>query len=158
MEFALKKDIAAPVDMVFAALTDFPAYERQVLRRGAELRRLDSPPVQDAGASWDAAFQYRGKLRRLKLTITEFDAPTRLAATGESAPVLFNANVELMEIGPGQTRLKAKLSLTPRTFAARLMVQSLKLARAATQRRMDARLAQFAADIEARHTRATPPR
>lgn len=150
MEFSFKKDVAAPVDAVFAALTDFPTYERQVLRRGAELRRIDTPAVDGVGATWEARFQFRSKPRQLRLSITEFTAPSDLALSGTSPSVNFDAGVQLQPIAGDKTRMKIKLSLAPQTFGARLMLQSLKLARTATEKRMEARLDQFIAQIESR--------
>lgn len=150
MEFSFKKDVAAPVDAAFAALTDFAAYERQALRRGAELRRIDAPQVQGAGAAWDARFLFRGKPRQLRLTITEFMPPGALAVSGTSPSVNFEGSVELMAIAGNKTRMKIKLSVVPQSFAARLMVQSAKLARASTERRIETRLDQWVAMIEGR--------
>lgn len=152
MEFSFKKDVSAPVEAVFAALSDFSAYERQALRRGAELRRIDSPQVQGVGATWDAGFMFRGKPRKLRLTITAFDAPDTLAVSGTSPSVNFDGAVHLTALSDDKTRMKIKLSIAPQSFAARLVVQSAKLARATTERRIEARLDELVRMIEARHT------
>lgn len=158
MEFEIRQDIAAPIDAVFAAVTDFSAFERQVLRRGAELRRLDQPQRHGAGAAWDAAFQFRGRDRRVTIEVTEMDAPNGLRFSGDSQGVRFDGGVELIALARAHTRMTLSLSVAPKTLSARLLVQSLKLARGSINRRIGARVEQFARDVELRHSRTAPPR
>ena len=42
MKFSTRTDIAAPVEFVFAQLSDFPGFEAAARRRGAEVTRLDT--------------------------------------------------------------------------------------------------------------------
>jgi len=53
MKFSTREDVEAPVDYVFGQISDFGAFERQALRRGADVRRLDSGPFV-TGSAWDA--------------------------------------------------------------------------------------------------------
>lgn len=151
MDFEFRQDVAAPIAAVRAAVTDFPAFERQALRRGAEVRRVE--PAQGApGPAWDILFQFRGHDRQVLLTVTE-NSPEMLVLTGDSQGVAFRAEVGLLSLAPRQTRLTLRLALLPKTLAAKLLVQSLRLARGQIGKRVEARLATFARDIEARAKR-----
>lgn len=156
MDFVTQQDIAAPIDAVWQAVTDFPAFERQILRRGAELRRLDVPPNPVKGASWHVAFQYRGRDRNLELTITQAEAPNHLALSGHGASIDFSGTVELLALSRQQTRLTVTLGVAPKTLSARLLLQSLRLARGRLQRRYDTRVEIFARDVEQRLSRTAP--
>lgn len=151
MDFEFRQDIAAPIAAVHAAITDFAAFERQALRRGAEVRRV-TPEGGAQGPAWDILFQFRGRDRRLLLTVAA-DSPEGLRLTGDSQGVAFEAVAGLLALAPRQTRLTLHLSLHPKTLAAKLLVQSLRLARGQIARRVETRLETFARDIEARARR-----
>ncbi len=159
MEFQSREDIAAPIETVFAAVTDFPAFERQVLRRGAEVRRLDSLPRPGAGLKWAATFQFRGRDRNIQIEITEYDPPHALRLGGESQGLGFAVAVDLMALSRNHTRMNVAAVIEPLSFTAKLLVQSLKLARGNLNRRFETRVTEFAREIELRHTRgAKAPR
>ena len=61
MHFSTFNDVQAPIDWVFRQFTDFPAFERQALRRGADIKRLNPALPDGLGAVWDVRFQFRGK-------------------------------------------------------------------------------------------------
>jgi hypothetical protein len=65
--------------------------------------------------------------------------------------------VDLVELGPKRTRVVVSTQIAPKTIAARLFVQAMKLARRRVQRRFDGRMARFAAEMEERY-RARPKR
>ena len=60
MKFSTKEDIEAPLDHVFARLTDFDGLERSALRRGAEVTRVDTQAKAAGGSIWDATFDTTG--------------------------------------------------------------------------------------------------
>ena len=78
MKFSTREDIEAPIDYVFSRITDFQGFERQALRRGADVQRVDNAGVPAEGSAWDVAFKFRGKDRKLNAMITRLDAPTEL--------------------------------------------------------------------------------
>ena len=155
MRFTTKQDIEAPVAFVFKALSDFDIWERAAMRRGAEVERTDKRLVSGPGMSWKAQFSYRGRARLIDLQLVTFDAPTQLAFAGQSQAVEGTAQVDMMEMSSRRTRIHVVTEVTPRTLAARLFLQSLRLARARIDRKFEQRIAQLAADIEHRY-RANP--
>jgi hypothetical protein len=155
MKFSSHEDIVAPIDAVFDAVTDFHAFERQALRRGAEVQRRDSLVEPGPGMTWDAAFMLRGKRREITIELTHMDRPNGLLADAWSNNLTGQFTVDLVALSRNRTRLSVTLALEPKTLAARLMLQSMKLARKTLTRRFRKRLAEFAADVENLHQSAT---
>jgi len=154
MKFSTREDIEAPIDHVFAAVTDFSAFERQALRRGAEVRRVDQGPVQ-LGSAWDVAFQFRGKDREMRATISTFDPPNALVVDTGAAGIDGVTNVELMPLSPHRTRIAVSIDLSAKTLSARLLLQSLKLAKNTLTKRFKSRIAEQAEAIEDRYRRTS---
>lgn len=155
MKFTTKQDIEAPAAFVFKSLSDFAGWERAAMRRGAEVERTDRLSQIGAGLSWKALFSYRGRSRQLDLQLVTFEGPTHLAFAGQSKAVEGTARVDMMEMSSRRTRIHVVAEVTPRSLAARLFLQSLRLARARVDRKFEQRIAQMAADIEHRY-RANP--
>ena len=65
MKSSTREDIEAPIDYVYARVTDFQGFERQALRRGADVQRIDGGSAIRLGAAWDVAFKFRGKDRKM---------------------------------------------------------------------------------------------
>lgn len=147
MEFASSEDIAAPLDAVFAELSDFDAIERQILRRGVQIERHGD---FNSGMSWDATFSFRGKSRDAKITLTDYTPPDHMEFQSVSSGLTVQSRVEFVPLSRTQTRVSVRVTLDPRTLSARLMVQSMKLARNKLNARFAKRMKEFARDLERR--------
>ncbi|MDO9525977.1 MAG: SRPBCC family protein [Gemmobacter sp.] len=144
MKFTAREDIEAPIAEVFAALTNYDGFERAAMRRGAEVVRethKDAP-------SWQVAFTYRGKQRRLSIRQVTADPPGTLRFSASATSVEGELAVDIVELGRRRTRMTVVTEVKPRTLAARLFLQSLKLARGKVTRRYQTRVAQLAKMIE----------
>lgn len=150
MKIVAKEDVEAPIEKVFAAVSDFRRFERSAIRRGAKVKRLDSLDEPGAGVAWKAKFFTRGKQRAMHLEVVEFAAPERILLAAESDGMKGQILVELVALSRTRTRLRLVSELKPQTLSARLLVQSLKLARGSIQHRIETRLDEFAAMIEGR--------
>lgn len=146
MKFSAREDIEVPVAGVWAVLTDYEAFERAALRRGAEVQRKDQGKVP----AWQVAFVFRGKRRHVTIRQERIEAPGLLAFFGEGRHLEGNMQVELLELGPRRTRMTVTTEVRPLSLAARLFLQSMKLARGRVVRKYQARVAQLATMIEAR--------
>ena len=151
MKFVTKADIECPISHVFGQVADFAAFERQALRRGANVRRTDQKPQYGLGASWDVTFKFRGKERQMKAVVTSWDPTNGYTVTSASSGVEAIVKVELVALSRSRTRLALSVELLPKTIGARIMVQSLRLARGTLQRRLDLRLADYASEIVERY-------
>jgi uncharacterized protein YndB with AHSA1/START domain len=158
MKIASRHDIEAPPAFVFQTLVDFDSWERSAMRRGAEVTRTDKLTTLGPGLAWLVRFRFRGRDRKLSVKLTGLDAPSRLSF-GMSG-VLFDATsiVDLMELGAKRTRMVVVSEAKPKTLAARLVLQSLRLARTRVQRRLDSRIGVIGQEIEERYRLQSQPR
>ena len=146
MQFTGREDIEAPIERVFE--------ERSALRRGADVRRTDKLKVPGVGMSWHAVFKLRGKQRKVDVSVVDYDPPNGIKLGLISPSIEGQMIAELVALSRGRTRMTVTLVLQPRTLAARLMMQSLRLARNNLTKRFKVRLAEYAAEIEDRYTRS----
>jgi hypothetical protein len=153
MKFSTKEDVEAPLDFVFDEVSDFQAFERAALRRGAEVQRLDGLQTPGAGLIWEAQFKFRGRKREARIEVTEFDRPNGLGCVFETLLLNGTLDVDLVALSRNRTRLSIETAISPRNLTARLLVQSLKLARSGLDKKFRFRVAHFAKDLEERHKR-----
>lgn len=152
MKLSGRTDIGAPVAFVFAALSDFEAWERAAMRRGADVHRTDKLRNPGPGMTWQARFAWRGRERQVQVRLTKLVTNLNLALDFDGPSVEGNLNIELVELSAKRTRMLMQVDLKPRTLSARLFIQSMKLTKNRVQRKYDARLQTIAKDIEARFT------
>ncbi|EPX79533.1 SRPBCC family protein [Salipiger mucosus] len=150
MEFSTREDIEAPLDRVFAALTDFDRIERQVMRRGIEVQRTDTRSEPGEGMAWTASFRFRGKPREAEVTLTEYDPPNLMVYRMVSGGLEARTRLDFVALSPSRTRIAMTIEVTAKTLSARLIVQSIKLARANVEKRFRVRMAEYAGDLETR--------
>ena len=151
MRFSTREDIEAPIESVFAAATDFDGFERQALRRGADVQRTDSYGKPGVGTEWDLKFAFRGKDRNVHARMIEFEAPNGFKADTTAGGLEGLVSVEFVSLSPRRTRMQIAIDLKPTSLSARLLIQSLKFAKGNISKRFSNRVWQFAQDIEQKH-------
>ncbi len=150
MKLSTQQDIEAPIEKVFAAVSDFDKFEKTLMQRGAKIERADALDAPAPGMAWDINFGFRGRQREAKATIEELSGPDTVKAVAVSSGVHGYLDVELKAISEDRTRMKVGLDMRPKTLPARVLIQSLKLAQGKIKTRFKNRVANFAKDIEAR--------
>jgi len=150
MHFETREDLDCSISQAFAAITDFESFERSAIRRGIEVQRIGTLAPSQGDLAWDAAFVFRGTQRNMHLSLTDFDPPNAITLAASGNGMTGDMQVELLALSPRRTRMSVALSLTPKTLAARLLVQSLKLARNKLNRKFRLRVAEFAKLTEER--------
>lgn len=153
MQFSAVEDIEVPIEHLFETVSDFESFERSALRRGADVTRLDSQTAPGEGMRWDIAFLLRGRRRRMTVELVRYEPPTALAFASKSDGLKGRMKVDLLALSKGRTRLSLTIQLEPESLSARLLVQSLKLARRNLSRRLRKRMSEFARDVELSRTR-----
>jgi len=150
MKFSTREDISAPIEAVFAELSDFDAFERAILRRGAEISRRDELPQPAPGMAWHSRFPFRGRQRDVTAELIRFDAPELIELASKTSGLNGLMKLELVQLSPRQTRMALELEIRPQTISARLFLQSLRLAKSGLTRRYKMGVHRFAKDLENR--------
>lgn len=149
MQLTATQDIAAPRQAVFDLLSDFDALQARLVARGVEVEPV-SPPGAGALRSWRAAFDLRGQPREAVVRLASIDPPNRMVFEWQSGGLDGRTEVSLSALSDTTTQVTLDTTLKPQTLSARLVVQSLKLARGRIEGRLGSRMAEAAAKIEAR--------
>lgn len=152
MKFSTREDIQAPMDAVYQAITDFPNFERMAKWRGAKIERLDGDGPVKQGASWDVSFSFRNKERHMRGDLVWLDdqgMKLESASVGLTGVTI----VDLVPLSPARTRLAVSIELRAKSLSARLLLQSLKLAKSRLNNKFKARVSEFAEELESQHRR-----
>lgn len=154
MNFSSKEDIEAPIDAVFDMLSDFDAMERAAVRRGIEVTRDGPAAKKEVGQTWDLSFSFRGKPRDATIKLASYDPPSAMEFDSTSSGLDAKGVIELTELASNRTRMTISVALSAENLSARLLLQSLKLAKSNLNKRFKIRIADFAKNIEERHASA----
>jgi carbon monoxide dehydrogenase subunit G len=147
MKFTAQEDISAPIAQVYAQVCDPDRLERTVRQRGGKIQRAPMGPFK-RGTRWDAEVAFRGATRQVSFVLHELNAPHVLRLRGGGAAFDITVDVELVALSPATTRLSVITEGRPKTLAARVMMQSLKLAQGRMLTRYRQRISEYATDIE----------
>ncbi|MDG1738136.1 MAG: SRPBCC family protein [Paracoccaceae bacterium] len=150
MIFETKEDINAPIEQVFPYIADFAGFERSALRRGAEVKRLDTLTGPGPGMKWDLKFQLRGKRREFRLEMAQYDPPNGMRFHTSTTGVDGVMHVDLIAMSRSSTRMSIKLEMQANNLTGRLLLQSLKLAKSSIAGRVNTKLYEFARGTEER--------
>lgn len=151
MKIKTHEDIEATIDQVFDAVTDFESFELAALRRDAEVCRTDTMTQPGKGMAWEAKFTHRGRPRVADINLQQFERPNQLRVWSKIGGLAAELDIELMALSRTRTRMTLSVDMRPKTIPARLLIQSLKLARTTMLRRFRKRVSEYAATIEARY-------
>jgi hypothetical protein len=162
MKLTAKYDVEAGSAFVFGHLADFDGWERAAMRRGAEVERVcalsDGVPNGGShigpGVTWETRFRFDGKARAVTVRLERIAPDTALALTGTSRLADARLEIDVIELSALRTRLLVRLDIKPKTVAARIYVQSLRLVRSRVERSFAQRIAQLGVEIENRQRAA----
>ena len=153
MKFSTKEDIDVPIDAAFVMLCDFETFERAAMRRGADVQRTDTLAALAVGMGWRGTFNMRGKRREVEMEMITFDKPNEMACECNSQGLMTLMSTELVALSKNRTRVMMSVDIKPLNLSARLLVQSLKLAKTSLTRKFKLRVSEFAKTLEERHAR-----
>jgi len=144
MKFSSKEDIETPIDRVFEQLTNFEMFERAAIRRGVEIERERDTAQPVVGMAWKARFEMRGRSREARVELTHLDRPNTLRFDAIGKGVDGSFFIDLLPLSQRSTRISVVLDIEPKTLSARLLIQSMKLAKTNLTKRFRKKVREFA--------------
>jgi hypothetical protein len=153
MKLTVKTDIDAPVEFVHAYLGDSTTWEREAIRRGVEVERPADMPLKGVGAGWRIKLRFRGRMRTVLVRLDEIAQDEIIGYSFEGQALFGTTDLETKALSPRRSRLKVSVEAKPKTLAARLFLNTLRLARRKVEERMERRVGQLGARIEERYAR-----
>lgn len=154
MKLTAKTDLDAPISFVYECLSDHPTWEREAAARGIAVERPADMPMSGLGAGWLVRLPYRGKLVKILLRLTNMVRDQDLGFDFQSTSIEGDLGISVMSLSPRRTRLHLAIEIRPRTLAARLFLNTLRLGRGRVQSRLDMRVQQMGMQIQNRYSRA----
>ena len=100
--------------------------------------------------TWQAEFGFRGKPRTVEICLAEYSPPEQLIFDNASGGLEARLVIDLVALSRTRTRINLATELKPTTLSARLLVQSLKLAKGGLDKRFRHRVAGMAKELENR--------
>lgn len=153
MKLTAKTDLEVPAAAVFATLIDHPAWEREAIRNGVEVERPAGTPAMGVGAEWQIRGHFRGKPRKVQVRIGDLTPDQRLVLGLDSPTIEGTTWLEVMVLSPRRSRLRVDLEVKPKTLAARLFINTMRLAKGRVQARFEKGLVRLGARIKDRYDR-----
>ena len=148
MKFVAKEDVALPQQVLFDLMADFQMFERVAIRRGVEITRSGSMASSD-GLKWDCTFEFRGRDRMACVHLDEFSAPEKMACLITNPALDNRVEITVSALSKKQSRFQVSTVLEPKTLTARLLIQSMKLARSKYNKQFQKRVAEVANELVA---------
>jgi hypothetical protein len=153
MKLTAKTDLEVPAAFVFATLIDHTSWEREAVRSGVEVERPPGSPDSGVGASWRIRGHFRGKPRNVLVTVDEQTPDQRLGLVMDSPSIEGISRVEVLVLSPRRSRLRVDLEVKPKTLAARLFINTMRLAKGRVQARFERGVGNLGARIKDRFDR-----
>ncbi|PWJ22375.1 SRPBCC family protein [Jannaschia seohaensis] len=148
MQFTATEEIAAPIDAVWARVTDFDGFAAAIRKRGGKVERKGDA-AYGPGAAWTGAAEVLGKVRKVEVQVTRMDVPERLKLAAQAEGLDIDLTVKLEALSEARTRLTISSTATARSVRAKVVLQPIKLAQGKLAERFAGRVAGFARRIEA---------
>jgi hypothetical protein len=141
MKFKVSEDVDAPQAMVWARFTDFSGFEDDARKRGATLTRVGNWTDTALNVEWRGEVIIRGKSRPITAKVTQHVPQEFCVIESRIGGMMCHHEMSFMPISAAVTRVGLVLDLSANTLTARLLLQTLKLARGRVLQKLQGMLA-----------------
>jgi hypothetical protein len=149
VKFKVSDDVEAPIDWVWEGFTDFAAIEADIRARDAELSRVGDWKEAALGVAWRGSVPVRGKVRTIEARIAGFVPEEQLCVESRIGGMELHYEVVFAPLSAEVTRVSVTLELKASTLSARLLLQTLKIARRKVIQRLEGAVVRQGQAVEA---------
>jgi hypothetical protein len=154
MKFKVSEDVDAPRSMVWARFTDFSGFEEDVRGRGATLTRVGNWSETAEGVEWRGEVTVRGKARAVSSRVTRLVPEDICVVESRIGGMDCYYEMSFIPLSAEVTRVALVLDLSANTLTARLLLQTMKLARGKVLQRLQGLIARQGNAAEAAYRRS----
>ena len=148
MKFKVSDDVEAPSALVWAGFTNFDAIEADIRARNAELVRVGDWKTVALGVAWRGSVPVRGKVRPIEARVSALSPEEHFAVESRIGGMSCHYDVAFNTLSDHVTRVYVTLELKASTLSARLLLQTLKIARRKGVQRLEGAIVRQGQDVE----------
>ena len=139
--------------MVWARFTDFSGFEEDARGRGAILNRVGNLTQTVQGVEWRGEVTVRGKSRPITAKVTQLVPQELCIVDSRIGGMNCHQEIIFVPLSTTVTRVALMLDLSADTLTARLLLQTMKLARGRVLQKLQGVLARQGNAVEAAYRR-----
>jgi len=128
MQFKHVQEINAPIDYVFARMTDFTGFEQRSGRGEFSFSRVGRSPVQ-IGTKWNVCIPVRGRKRKFPAELSEYVAPSVVSYRSKSRTYNAVLSISFTPLSASICNMEMQIVAQSRSFATGMIFNTLRLAR-----------------------------
>jgi hypothetical protein len=154
MKFKVSEDVDAPQAMVWARFTDFSGFEEDARGRGATVTRVGNWTETAENVEWRGVVTLRGKARPISSRVTRLVPEDICVIESRIGGMECYYEMSFVPLSAEVTRVALVLDLSADTLSARLLLQTMKLARGKVLQRLQGMIARQGNAVEAAYRRS----
>jgi len=149
MELQYSIDINVPQRFAFERATDFALFEEVGFGKLEPFEPRSEIRAPEIGARWRTAAEFQGRPRRFSLQLLELETPEWLVLGNKSEKYDVEARFRFTDMGEAQTAFSFHLVAKAQSITAKLILQTIQLARGRIEKSMQADFEAMAKRMEA---------
>ncbi len=129
MELSYSSIINVPKAFAFARATDFVQFEAEGFGKLSPFERRSEIEAPNIGTRWRTSSEFQGRARRFSLELLELKPSELMVLGNKSEKYDIEARFSFEEHTEGETEFSFKLVAKAQSITARLILQTIQLAR-----------------------------
>ncbi|MCF6274107.1 MAG: hypothetical protein L3J37_13165 [Rhodobacteraceae bacterium] len=149
MELSYKSTINVPHKFAFERATNFEKFEIEGFGKLAPFEPVSDIRAPEIGARWKTSSEFQGRPRRFSLQLFQLEPSQKMVLGNKSEKYDVEAHFDFEDIAPEETGFSFLLVAKAQSITARLILQTIQLARGRIESSMKADFETMAQKMEA---------